>query len=92
MFPYVKRKKSRRYYLSAVFFPVFQAGKIFPSGAQENAENFRHGGKETKRPPLPPTSVQIIYNILGIAGGGITINVPVVYMVRYKVVLRGDYP
>jgi hypothetical protein len=22
----------------------------------------------------------------------ITINVPVVYMVRYKVVLRGDYP
>jgi hypothetical protein len=23
---------------------------------------------------------------------GLTINVPVVYMVRYKVVLRGDYP
>jgi hypothetical protein len=23
---------------------------------------------------------------------GVTINVPVVYMVRYKVVLRGDYP
>jgi hypothetical protein len=22
----------------------------------------------------------------------VTINVPVVYMVRYKVVLRGDYP
>ncbi len=25
-------------------------------------------------------------------GTGITINVPVVYMGRYKVVLRGDYP
>jgi hypothetical protein len=24
--------------------------------------------------------------------GCLTINVPVVYMVRYKVVLRGDYP
>jgi hypothetical protein len=25
-------------------------------------------------------------------GDSLTINVPVVYMVRYKVVLRGDYP
>jgi hypothetical protein len=25
-----------------VFFPAYQGGKIFPPGAQENAENFRH--------------------------------------------------
>jgi hypothetical protein len=32
----------------------------------------------------PPPSQTKMYSI--------TINVPVVYMVRYKVVLRGDYP
>jgi hypothetical protein len=38
--PFCETKNCRRYYLSAVFFPAFQGGKIFPPGAQENAENF----------------------------------------------------
>jgi hypothetical protein len=40
--PFCETKNCRRYYLSAVFFPAYQGGKIFPPWAQENAENFRH--------------------------------------------------
>ena len=51
-----------------MFFPVFQGGKIFPPGEQENTENFRMW-KETKRTPSPPTR-QLIYGITNIVGGG----------------------
>ncbi len=48
----------------------------------------RHTGtvQKTRKPPppIPPTHTQTHTSL--------TINVPVVYMVRYKVVLMGDYP
>jgi hypothetical protein len=52
-----------------VFFPVDQGGKIFPPGEQENAENFRHVDRNQKN-TFTPTSVQLIYSITNIVGGG----------------------
>jgi hypothetical protein len=58
--PFCETKKSRKYYLSAVFFPVFQAGKIFPPGAQENAETFRHAERNQKNTFTPYKCANII--------------------------------
>jgi hypothetical protein len=50
---FCETKNCRRYYLSAVFFPVFQGGKIFPPGAQKNKENFRHVERNQKNTFTP---------------------------------------
>ncbi len=59
----------RRYYLSAVFFLVFQGGKISLLGSRKSRKTSGMW-KETKRTPSPTTSVQLIYSITNITGGG----------------------
>jgi hypothetical protein len=42
MFPSVKRKTAGDIIYPQCFFQLTMVEKIFPPGAQENAENFRH--------------------------------------------------
>jgi hypothetical protein len=53
MFPSVKRKTAGDIIYPQCFFPVFQGGKIFPPGEQENAENFRHVERNQKNTFTP---------------------------------------
>ncbi len=70
-----------------MFFPVFQGGKIFPPGEQENTENFRHV-ERNQRTPSPPTSVQLIYSITNIVGGGKIKRVMLRTLQYYHLILK----
>jgi hypothetical protein len=69
MFPSVKRKTAGDILYPQCFFQFSRVEKYSLLGSRKTRKTSGMW-KETKRTPSPPTSVQLIYSITNIVGGG----------------------